>query len=41
MVAKIELAKILQSNEGAINCDKIDVNEDFTEVIVMGREKRG
>jgi len=29
------------TKEGAICCDKFDVNEDCSEVLVMGKEQRG
>jgi len=40
-LAKIDLAQILMTKEGAICCDKIDVNEDCSEVLVLGKEQRG
>jgi hypothetical protein len=40
-IAKIELAKVLMTKEGAICCDKVDINEDCSEVVLMGKEQRG
>ena len=39
-IAKIDLSKVLQTKE-AICCDKIDLNDDCSEVVVMGKEARG
>lgn len=38
-LAKIELQKLLKDSQ--VRCDKVDVNEDFSETMILGRDSRG